>query len=106
MADQANITSWSRFEAFRANLIVFLNKAHTRLDEVGMMVRRTKSWASARPQAVLADGLCRRRTRLDQAEQELLTARMSSLRENHTLQMMASEKAKEALQEARRNLRM
>ncbi len=100
MADQANITSLESLESFRASLIIFLNKAHTRVDEVGDEVRRTKSWLQHDRRLYWQTEIRRRRTRLDQAEQELLTARMSSMRENYTLQMMAVRKAKEALQEA------
>lgn len=104
MADQANITSLEALEAFRASLIVFANKAHTRLDEVGDEVRRTKSWLQHDRRIFWQTEIRRRRTKLDQAEGELMTARMSSMRENYTLQLMAVRKAKEALHEGEAKL--
>ncbi len=105
MVDQANITSLEALETLRASLIVFANKAHTRLDEVGDEVRRTKSWLQHDRRIFWQTEIRRRRTKLDQAEQELLTARMSSMRENYTLQMMAVRKAKESLNEGEVKLR-
>lgn len=104
MADQANITSLDALEAFRASLIVFANKAHTRLDEVGDEVRRTKSWLQHDRRIFWQTEIRRRRTKLDQAEGELMTARMSSMRENYTLQLIAVRKAKEALHEGEAKL--
>lgn len=104
MADQAKITSLESLETFRASLIVFLNKAHTRLDEVGDDIRRTKGWLQQDRRLFWQTEIRRRRTKLDQAEQELMTARMSSLSENHTLQMMNVRRAREAVADAEKKL--
>ena len=105
MADQANITSLEALDTLRASLIVFANKAHTRLDEVGDEVRRTKSWLQHDRRIFWQTEIRRRRTKLDQAEGELMTARMSSMRENYTLQQLAVRKAKESLNEGEVKLR-
>ncbi len=105
MADQAKITSLDALEAFRAHMIVFLNKAHTRLDEVGDEVRRTRSWIQTDQRLYWEGQIRRRRKILEAAEQELMTARLSSLRDNLTRQMIAVRRAKESLTEAEEKLR-
>jgi len=105
MADQAKITSLDALEAFRASMIIFLNKAHTRLDEVGDEVRRTRSWIQTDQRLHWEAELRRRRKILESAEQELMSARLSAVRDSLARQMIAVRKAKEALTEAEEKLR-
>ena len=44
MATHAYITSVDALEVFRASLIVFLNKAHSALDQASDEIRRTRGW--------------------------------------------------------------
>ena len=105
MANQAKVTSIDTLESFRANLILFLSKAHASLDEVGDEVRRTRNWIQ-NDRRVHWEGEARRRKRvLDQAEQELFSARMSVVRKTITPQLAAVNKAKHALDEAEQKLR-
>jgi len=104
MADQAKITSFDALEIFRTHLILFLNKAHTSVDEVGDEIRRTRGWLQNDQRLHWeAEGRRRHRT-LDQAEQELLNAKLSSLRDNLSMELMAVRRAKHAVAEAEEKL--
>ncbi len=77
MANQARVTSTDALESFRVSLIVFLTKAQRCVDDVGDEVRRTRAWLQ-HDQRVHWEGELRRRTKLlGQAEQELMSARMT-----------------------------
>lgn len=104
MADQANVTSIEALETFRTNLILFLNKSHNRVDEVGDEIRRTRGWLQSDQRLHWEGEIRRRRRTLDQAEQELLNARLSSLRDNLSREMIAMRRAKQALVEAEQKL--
>jgi hypothetical protein len=105
MADQVKITSIDMLESFRAALIIFLNKGHQAVDEVSDEIRRVRGWIQ-NDQRVHWEGEMRRRQRvLDQANQELLSARLSGLRDSATLQERAVQKAKLAVAEADEKLR-
>ncbi len=74
MAEQAQITSFDALETFRTNLILFLNKAHARVDEVGDEIRRTRGWLQSDRRVHWEGEIRRRRRALDLAEQELVEA--------------------------------
>jgi hypothetical protein len=105
MANQVKVTSIDVLEAFRADLIVFLNKGHQSVDEVGDAIRRMRlclqnDWR------VHWEGELRRRNRvLAQAQQELLSAKLSGLRDSVTMQENAVRKGKAAVAEAEEKLR-
>lgn len=100
MAEQAHITSFGALESFRTHLIVFLSKAHSRLDEVGDEIRRTRGWLQNDRRIHWESEIRRRRRALDQAEQELITAKLSSFRDNLAMEMMAVRRARQAFDEA------
>ena len=104
MADQAKITSIEVLESFRSSLILYINRAHTRVDEVGDEVRRTRAWLQSDRRIHWEGEIRKRRRILDQAEADLHSARMSALNDNHSLQMLAVRRARESLSEAERKL--
>jgi len=106
MANQARVTSTEALDAFRASLIIFMNKANRAVDDVNDEVRRTRIWLQ-HDQRVLWESEFRKRTKvLDQAEQELMSVRLTG---NHETAMIvrqqAVNKAKRALGEASDKLR-
>lgn len=104
MANQAHITSLEALESFRTSLIVYLSRTRLRVDEVSNELRRTKTWLQ-NDQRLFWEGEIRRRRRArDQAEQELLAARLSSFNDSMTLQMLAARRARKALEEAEEKL--
>ena len=105
MADQVKITDIDALEAMRSSLIVFVTNAHRSVDEVGDAVRRTRVWIQSDQRMHWEGQIRRRRTVLDQANQELLSAKLSGLRDSTTTQEAAVRKAKHALAEAEEKLR-
>lgn len=105
MAEQARVSSIDALESFRASLIVFLGRAHKSVDEVGDEVRRTRVWIQEEQRLHWERELRKRQRALDAAEQELLSAKLSGLRENLKLQQDAVRKAKAAVQEAEEKIR-
>lgn len=105
MKDQARVSSVDALEAFRASLILFLERARRSLDEVSDEVRRTRLWLQNEQRIKWEGELKRRRKILDQAEEELLAARISSLREAKSAQQAAVHRARHAVSEAEGKLR-
>lgn len=100
MADQARISNLDAIEAFRASLIVFINKTRQTLDTVQDAVKKTRGWVQTEQPAYWSSQIRMRQKKLDQAQQELLSARMSEFVENPIVQQMAVRKTRAALEEA------
>jgi DNA repair ATPase RecN len=77
MADQAKVTSIDALEAFRASLIVFLTRARRALDDSSEDVRRTRQWVQHDQRQHWENELRRRIKKLEQARQELMSARLA-----------------------------
>ena len=104
MAQSAKVTSIDALDTFKANLIVYLEKTGRILDGVCDDVVRTRIWLQTDRQLHWKN-LIRQRTRaLAQAEQELLTARLSGLPEAIKIRRLAANKAKLAVEEAENGL--
>jgi hypothetical protein len=104
MASHAHVTSVDALGTFRSNLIVFLADAKRALDEAAGEVNRTRQWIRHEQRFHWEGEIRRRQKKLDQALQDLLSARMSSLRDD-TSQTNAVTKARRALREAEDKLR-
>jgi hypothetical protein len=105
MATHAKLTSTDALDAFRARLIVFLNKTHSALDQESDEIRRTRSWIHHDRRTYWENETRRRARTLAQAEQELLSARMTKARDNLTVQQAAVHRARHALEEAQDKMR-
>ena len=104
MDDRARVGSIGALEDFRAALIRYAERARRALDDVAGEVKRTRGWLETE-QRQKWEAEHRRRSRvLEQAEQELYSARMSSLRDDKTAQQMAVNKARRAVAEAEEKL--
>ena len=105
MALQARVSSVDALESLRSALILFLSKAKRSIDDVGDDVRRTRMWLQ-HDQRFLWEGQVRQRQKvLGQAEQELLGAKLSGLRDNLAEPQAAVRKARAALEEGEEKLR-
>ena len=103
---QVKITSIDALEDFRAHLILFLTKASRSVNEVLDEVNRTRFWIQ-NDQRMHWEREFRRRTKvLEQAEQELMSARLSGLRQTTSIQQAAVLKAKRSLAESEEKRRM
>jgi len=106
MADQqAKVTSIEALEAFRSQLIVFLTKAKGALDEVSEDVRRTRNWLQVEQRNYWQAEIKRRRRKLDEAQQELFSAKLATFTSATTLQEAAVIKARRSMNEAEEKLR-
>ena len=105
MANQAKVTSLEAIETFRASIIIFLTKARRSMDDTRDQVRRTRLWLQ-HDQRMHWEGEVRRlRKVLEQAKQELLSAKLSGARETTAIQQKAVIKAQQALEAAEEKLR-
>lgn len=102
---QAKVTSIEAIESFRARLILFLTKANCSINEILSEINRTRYWIE-NDQRLHWEREWRKRTKiLDQAEQELMSARFSGLTQSMTIKQAAVLKAKRALTESEEKLR-
>ncbi|MEO8206190.1 MAG: hypothetical protein ABI615_08410 [Chthoniobacterales bacterium] len=105
MGDQAKISSLDALESFRASLILFVHKTRASVEEVNAEIRRTSAWVQTDQRVHWEGEIRRRRKAYDQAQQELLSVRISSQKNDATLQMAAVRKTKQALEEAEEKMR-
>jgi hypothetical protein len=104
MADQAQVASIQAIEAFRARLIVYVAKTRALVDEVSSEVQRTRQWLQGEQHDFWARQLRQRLKKLEQANSELTTARLSTLQEATASQQMAVRRARDAVHEAEAKL--
>ena len=105
MATQAQITSVEAIEAFRANLILFTSQARPALEEVSSDVLRMRLWLENEQRRFWETELRNRNKKLEQAQAELMTARLSQFQETTSLQQMAVRRAQQAVQQAEDKLK-
>ena len=105
MAGQAQITSVEAIEAFRANLILFISQARPALEEVSSDVLRTRLWLDNDQRRFWETELRNRNKKLEMAQSELMTARLSQFQETTSLQQMAVRRARQAVQQAEDKLK-
>lgn len=100
MSNQVRITSIDSLEAFRSDLIDYVQKARAALEDAASQVRRTRSWLDVDQTGYWA-GQCKRWAKqLEQAEAELYNAGLTRPEESHASQKMAVVKARRQLAEA------
>lgn len=105
MPERANITSVEALEAFRANLIVYQSKARPALEEVSSDMMRMRLWIQDDRTDYWQGQYKRRRRVLEQAQQALFSARMSTLNEATSSAEFDFHRAKRALDEVADKLR-
>ncbi len=104
MAEQAHISNIDGIESFRSSMIIFMSKTRQALDLALDEVKRMRSWLQIEQPAFWAAQIKQRQKRLDQAQQELMSARLSEFVDTPTMQQMAVRKARAALDEAQAKL--
>jgi len=104
MPSPAQVTSFDALETFRAQLIVYLTKARAATDDVMGDVVRTRAWLQSDQRTFLEAQVRRRTKELEQAQQELLSSRVSQREASSTAQAMAVTRSKRALEEAQAKL--
>ena len=104
MATQAQITSVEAIELFRAALILFMSQARPALEEVLGEGLQTRLWLENDQRRFWENERRIRNKKLEQAQQELFSARLSQFQESTSLQMMAVHRAQHAVSEAEEKL--
>ncbi len=106
MADRARVTSVEALESFRANLIVYLSKARPALEEVSADVQRMRGWLESDQRTHWMNEVKRRSQVLQEAQQALFSAKISTFREAGSVEQLMVHRAKRALEEAEAKLRV
>lgn len=100
MAEKAHITSVEAIEAFRAQLVVYLEKAGNALDDISDDVVRMRLWLQTEQRQHWEGEYKRRLKKFEEAQQALFSAKLSSLKRAGDFDQMRFNKAKRHLQEA------
>ena len=100
MSDQVTISSIDALEAFRADLIQYIAKARVALEDMEGDVRRTQTWLDTDRAQHWAGQIKQWTKKLDQAEQELYSANLTSPQASNAFQKMAVLKARRKLEDA------
>ena len=106
MAEYANISSIDVLEAFRADLIQYIEKARVALEDAEGEVRRTRGWIDGDRSGHWMRQMKHRTKLLEIAEAELYNVTLTSPRDSHSVQKMAVARAKRAVDEAEEKLRV
>jgi len=92
----AHVTNLESLERFRSSLVLFLERAHLILDEVGEEVKRTRIWLQSEQRLKLTLEMKRLHRELETLEAELFSARLSDLAQKKTgAQMLVNQKRRE-----------
>jgi len=104
MAGQAKITSVEAIELFRAALIVFTSQARPALEEISSEMTRTRLWLENDQRRFWENERRVRSKKLEQAQQELFTARLSDFQETTSLLQMTVNRAQRTVRDAEEKL--
>lgn len=104
MSDQVKISSIDALEAFRADLLQYIAKARVALEDMEGDVRRTQTWLDTDRVQHWGSQIKQWTKALDQAEQELYSANLTSPHAANAFQKMAVLKAKRNLEDAERKM--
>ncbi|MEI7910623.1 MAG: hypothetical protein WCK77_13385 [Verrucomicrobiota bacterium] len=106
MSNQARISSIDALEAFRAELIHYIEKARVALEDMTGEARRTRTWLDVDRSQHWAGQLKRLTKLLHQAEEELYSANLSNPLAANALQKMAVVRVRRKLDEAEAKMRV
>ena len=101
LGQQAKVQSIGELDAFRASLVVYLERAGRLLDDARQEVVRMRNWLQTDRQLHWRNELRRRSRALEQAEQELLTARLGGHEGAIQDRRMAVHRAQRAVEDAK-----
>ncbi len=106
MSDQVQISSIAALEEFRAELIRYISKIGTALEDVVGDVRRTQAWLDFDRIQYWESQVRGWSKKLDQAEQELYSANLTNPKASNAFQKMAVLKATRALADAEQKVKV
>jgi len=106
MPEKAHVSSIEALEAFRTTLILYLSKARPTLDEISAEVMRTRTWLENDQRTHWEHEVQRRRRALQEAQQALFSARLSTFRDESSAEQMAVHRTKRACDAAEEKLKI
>lgn len=105
MERQANVAAIEALESFRSHLVQFMIDARSRVDETRDSVRRTRQWVEHDQRLHWEAQLRMRKKKLESAELELFSARLSGLHNANTGKEELVRRCRHAVEEAEEKLR-
>lgn len=105
MPERAQVRSVEAVEAFRSHLILYLSKVKPVLEEVSADLQRMQLWLDLDQRGHWEREIQRRTRSLENAQQALLSSRLSDLREASAVEQAAVHRAQRELEEAREKQR-
>ena len=105
MERQANVAAIEALESFRSHLVQFMIDARGRVDETRDAVRRTRQWVEHDQRLHWEAQLRMRKKKLESAELELFSARLSGLHNANTGKQELVRRCRHAVEEAEEKLR-
>ena len=105
MATQAKITDVEAIELFRGALILFASQARPALEEISSEIVRTRLWLQNDQRYFWENQKRAREKKMEQAQQELFTARLSDSQETTSLLQMAVQRARRGVEEAEQKMK-
>jgi hypothetical protein len=105
MTSQAKITDVEAIELFRAALILFASHARPALEEISGEIVRTRLWLQNDQRYFWENQKRAREKKMEQAQQELFSARLSEFQETTSLLQMAVHRARRGVEEAEQKLK-
>src|SRR5512145_2755401 len=106
MSERAKVGSLEAIGAFRADLVVYIAQTRSALEEVSSDVMRTRLWLENDQRLFWEGEIRRRRRHLEEAQQAFFSARLSQFSDGVSLEQLAVQKARRALNEADTKLRI
>jgi hypothetical protein len=106
MAEAITVRSVEAVEQFRRKLVVFVAKAKPLVSDTFDDVSRTREWLRVDRRVHWQNELRRRKQALQDAEEKYFSARLSTLREATTAELMAVRRAKANVEAAEEKLRV
>lgn len=106
MADQAKVASIDSLQSFRNSLVIFMERVSKSIDEVTDTVRRTRHWVQDEKYNYWLSEKRKRERKLEQAEQELYSSRLSTLQDTSTEAQMNVRRANRAIEEVEEKIRL
>ena len=100
MAERSHVTSVDAIAAFRADLILFLNKARPTVEEVAGEIHRMRQWLDTDQRQHWTQEIRLLGRRLEEAQQELFTAKLSKLQNATAMQEMTVQRLRRQMRDA------
>jgi len=99
MANQAKVGSLDSIKSFRTSLVIFIERMTNALDDVGDEVKRTRNWILDEKVNYWRSMKRQWEKKLDQAEQELYSTRLSTMHNTNTEAQMNVRRATQKVDE-------